>query len=300
MVSNDNSISWKLSNLCWLIIQRILPAKVYLSLRYKVIFGRWIDWSNPTTFTEKLQWLKVNYYGKKEAFLVDKIKVKEYVKDIIGEKYIIPTIGIWNSANNIPFESLPDEYALKCNHDSGSIHFHKKETPINRLVAIKDLNKILKTNYYWTGCETPYRYVKPRVFAETLLHSDVQGGLRDYKFFCFNGEPKVFKIDFNRFDNHRANYFDIEGNLLPFGEVDPPPAEERKLDIPQNLSEMVVIAKKIAKGLPFVRVDLYNINGRIVFGEITFFPTSGFGRFTDDKWDELMGSWLILPTKKEI
>lgn len=297
MKNKENSISWTFTNFCWLIIQRVFPAKMYLSLRYRIIFGRWINWDNPKTFTEKLQWLKLYYYGRKEAVLVDKIKVKEYIKGIIGDEYIIPTIGTWEDANNIQFDSLPCEYVLKCNHDSGSVHFHKEDAPINRAETIKELNKVLKTNYYWTGSETPYRYVKPRVFAEQLIRSDVKGGLRDYKFFCFNGEPKVFKIDFNRFNNHKTNYFDIDGNLLPFGEADYPPIPDINIEVPQNLPEMVELARKIAVGLPFARIDLYNTNGKILFGEITLFPTSGFGRFTDDKWDRLLGSWLELPNK---
>ena len=297
MKNKENSISWTFTNFCWLIIQRVFPAKMYLSLRYRIIFGRWINWDNPKTFTEKLQWLKLYYYGRKEAVLVDKIKVKEYIKGIIGDEYIIPTIGTWEDANNIQFDSLPCEYVLKCNHDSGSVHFQKEDAPINRAETIKELNKVLKTNYYWTGRETPYRYVKPRVFAEQLIRSDVKGGLRDYKFFCFNGEPKVFKIDFNRFNNHKTNYFDIDGNLLPFGEADYPTIPDINIEVPQNLPEMVELARKIAVGLPFARIDLYNTNGKILFGEITLFPTSGFGRFTDDKWDRLLGSWLELPNK---
>lgn len=297
MRNKEKSISWIFTNFCWFIIQRIFPARIYLSLRYKIIFGRWINWNQPTTFTEKLQWLKLNYYGRKEAILVDKIKVKEYIKDIIGEEYVIPTIGVWDSANNIQFDSLPDEYVLKCNHDSGSVHFQRESAPINRTKTIKELNKVLKTNYYWTGRETPYRYIKPRVFAEQLIQSDTKGGLRDYKFFCFNGEPKVFKVDFNRFDNHKTCYFDIDGNLLPFGLRNTYPYENIVLDIPKNLPEMVAIARKIAAELPFARIDLYNINEKIFFGEITLFPTSGFGRFTDDKWDRLLGSWLELPNK---
>lgn len=299
MKNTNKSISWIISNFCWYIIQRILPTKVYLTLRYKIIFGRWINWNNPTTFTEKLQWLKVNYYGRDETKLVDKIKVKEYIKNLLGEEYIIPTIGVWDSANKIEFDQLPSEYVLKCNHDSGSIHFQSKDAPIDKSKVKKELNKVLKTNYYWTGRETPYRYIKPRVFAEPLIKCDEMGELRDYKFFCFNGEPKVFKIDFNRFEIHKAHYFDIDGNILPFGERDIYPSEQTKLEIPKNLTEMVDIARKIAQGLPFVRVDLYNINGRILLGEITLFPTAGFGRFTDDKWDETMGSWIKLPPKRK-
>ena len=256
-----------------------------------------LNLKDPKTFNEKLQWLKLNYYGKKEAHLVDKVKVKEYIDEILGGGYTIPTIGVWDSANDVPFESLPNEYVLKCNHDSGSIHFHRKNAPINRAKAIKELNKVVKTNYYWTGRETPYRYVQPKVFAEQMLRCDAMGDIRDYKFFCFNGEPKVFKIDFDRFDSHKAHYYDIDGNLLPFGLRETYPSENIKLEIPKNLPEMVAIARKIANGLPFARVDLYNIDGKILFGEITLFPTSGFGRFTDDEWDNLMGGWLTLPAK---
>lgn len=291
------SVRRRLANTCWLVIQRILPAKVYLSLRYRLLFGRWINWKNPKTFTEKLQWLKVYHYGIKESCLVDKILVKDYVAARLGEGYVLPTLGIWNKAEDISFESLPKEYVLKCNHDSGSIFFSKGDEPINHQKAREKLTKTLKTNYYWTGCETPYRFVKPQIFAEPLMKSSASGGLRDYKFFCFNGEPKMFKIDFNRFIDHHANYYDVEGNLLPFGEIAPPPSFEKRIIIPSNLSMMVDIARKLSQGLPFARIDLYNVDERIVFGEITLFPTSGFGRFTDDEWDLRLGSWLTLPSK---
>ena len=165
------SLKWRCSNLFWMIFQRIVPAKVFLSIRYRIVFGRWMDWNNPKTFNEKLQWLKINYYGKPEADLVDKIKVKNYISSIVGGQYVLPNIGEWKSANDIPFDKLPDEYVLKCNHDSGSVYFCKKSSPLNPDKTRKELQKKLNANYYWSGRETPYKYVVPKVFAEPLIKS---------------------------------------------------------------------------------------------------------------------------------
>ena len=297
-MKHNNSLKWRLTNSFWFFIQRVLTAKMYLSLRYRLLFGRWINWENPRYFTEKLQWLKVFYYGEKESHLVDKVRVKDFVSKCVGKDYVLPTLGAWSKAEEIAFDSLPKEYVLKCNHDSGSVFFAKEDSPIDQKSAKLEFAKVLNTNYYWTGRETPYRFVEPKVFAEPLMKSSLEGGLRDYKFFCFNGEPKIFKIDFNRFIDHHANYYDINGDLLPFGEVDPSPLYEQKIEVPDNLSEMVEVARKISKNLPFARVDLYNLDGKIVFGEITLFPTSGFGRFTDDEWDLRLGSWIDLPSKE--
>lgn len=296
-MKHNNSLKWRFTNSFWFVIQRVLTAKMYLSLRYRLLFGRWINWKNPRFFTEKLQWLKIYYYGEKESHLVDKVRVKDFVSQCVGRDYVLPTLATWSKADDITFDTLPQEYVLKCNHDSGSVFFSKNDCPINRQAAKHEIAKLLNVNYYWTGRETPYKYVEPKVFAEPLMRSSLEGGLRDYKFFCFNGEPKVFKIDFNRFIDHHANYYDIHGNLLPFGEVSPSPLYEQEIDVPDNLHEMVDVARKISKDLPFARVDLYNLDGKIVFGEITLFPTSGFGRFTDDEWDLRLGSWIDLPLK---
>lgn len=298
MTSSSKNLKWYLSNCCWWMMQRFLPAKVYLSFRYRLLFGRWINWNNPIAFTEKLQWLKVNYYGKKEASLVDKIQVKQYVREKVGERYVLPTIGVWTNVEDIPFETLPDECVLKCNHDSGSIVFLNKTSRGDLQEAKSKLAKALQTNYYWTGCETPYKYIEPKIFAEPRLVNKNGDDLYDYKFFCFNGCPKIFKIDFNRFVDHHANYYDINGDILPFGEVTSPPSYEQKLQFPDNLSEMIEVARKLSQGLPFARVDFYNTDGRIILGEMTLFPTSGFGRFTSDEWDERLGSWMTLPPQK--
>lgn len=296
-MEENKGLSWAISNFVWFILARILPKKWYLSLRYHLLYGRWINWKRPQYFTEKLQWLKVYGYGKKETVLVDKVLVKDFVKSKIGEQYVIPTYQVWDDPSKMTFSSLPEQFVLKCNHDSGSIIIcnDKKELDIRETKS--KLSKIFHTNYYWMGRETPYKYVKRKVFAEKRISSVFGKELMDYKFFCFNGEPKIFKVDFERFVDHHANYYDIQQNLLPFGETWPPPMPSKVIEMPENFEEMVNIAKKLSEGLPFVRIDLYNNDGEIYFGEVTLFPTSGFGSFTDDEWDKKLGEWLILPAK---
>lgn len=295
----NNSLTWQVTNVCWEILQRILPAKFYISLRYRIVFKRWINWANPTMFTEKLQWLKLNYYGLTETPLVDKISAKRYVAKVLGEEYVIPTIGEWESAYDIEFKSLPKEYVLKCNHDSGKVLLCTCSKPLDTSLARKHLAKSLRRNYYWVGRETPYKFIKPRVFAEPYIISSIDGELRDYKFHCFNGEPKVFKVDWGRFTEHHSNYYDVDGNLILMGEVDSPPQYEKTISLPSNINEMLDVARKLSSGLPYARIDLYNVDGQIYFSEITLFQASGFRPFIDSVWDELLGSWLILPECKK-
>lgn len=299
MGNNEKSFVWKLTNGCWKILQRVLPAKCYISLRYKVVFNRWINWNNPRTFTEKLQWLKIYYYGENETSLVDKITAKKYVSTIIGEEYVIPIIGEWESANDIDFDLLPEEYVLKCNHDSGRVLFCTRNKPLDILKARRNIAKALKMNYYWVGRETPYRYIRAKVFAEPYIISSTDGELRDYKFHCFNGEPKVFKVDWGRFCEHHSNYYNVKGELIMMGEMDSPPQYDKIISLPNNLDEMVDIARKLSAGFPYVRIDLYNVDGKILFSEITFFQASGFRPFVDERWDELLGDWLVLPERRK-
>ncbi len=279
----------------WWCLGRTLPSKLYLSLRYRQVHKRWINWEDPEYFTEKLQWLKVYGKGQAYAHLVDKVQVKDYVAKRVGSQYVIPTLEVWDSPNDIDIEKLPNEFVMKCNHDSGSLILCRDKNELNVADARESLSKVFRADYYLTGRETPYKYVKRKIFAEELIKSEHGKDLLDYKFFCFNGEPRVFKVDFDRFVDHHANYYDIEKNLLPFGEVWPPFDHSKVIEFPDNYDEMVDVARKLSDGLPFARVDLYNNDGRILFGEITLFPTSGFGPFTDVEWDKKLGDWLILP-----
>lgn len=299
MATENQSFKWKIVNFLWQILQRILPSKIYLSIRYRLIFNRWINWDDPKYFTEKLHWLKLYFYGENESKLVDKVKSKEYIAKIVGEQYVLPTIGAWEDVNDIPFNELPKEYVLKCNHDCGSVFFNRSDSPIDVENVKSVIKKRLRKNYYWMARETPYKFVKPLVFAEPLMKCVSNGEIFDYKFFCFNGEPKLFKIDFDRFVGLHSNYYNLQGEILPFGVLPSIPVYSKLLPIPENLSEMTEIARKLSQGLPFARIDLYNLNGEILVGEITLFPTAGFKRFTDDEWDLRLGSWLTLPSKNK-
>ena len=267
----------------------------YLKKLYKFSIGRELNLERPQTFNEKLQWLKLYNRRPEYTQMVDKFAVKEYIANIIGEEYIIPTLGVYDKAEEIDFDELPDQFVLKCTHDSGLALICKDKTKFDRKDAIKKLNKSLKRNYYWWSREWPYKNVQPRIIAEKYMIDDTVKELRDYKFFCFNGRVELYKVDYDRFVNHRANYFTREGEILPFGEETYPPDSNKDIQIPNTISQMISIADKLSGNLgPFARVDLYSANDKIYFGEITFFPSAGFGRFTDPKWDRKLGDLMRL------
>lgn len=268
-----------------------------IKLRYFRKMGKWLDFDNPVTFNEKLQWLKAYDHKPLYTSFADKLAVKDIIADKIGDEYIIPTLAVYERSEDIDWNTLPERFVLKCTHDSGTVIVCKDRNQFNKKAALKKLNKRLKRNYYSHTREWPYKDIKPRIIAETYIE-DTQGSgeLKDYKFFCFNGKVKCFKVDFDRFTDHRANYYDRDGALLPFGEAVCPPDHNRTDSLPANLEQMIFLAEKLAENIPFLRVDFYNSNGSIYFGELTFFPASGVGRFVPDKWDEILGGWIKLPT----
>lgn len=266
----------------------------YLKIAFWARMGKWPNIEQPQTFNEKLQWLKLYDRNPFYTKLVDKFEVKNIVSKKIGSNYIIPTIGVWDSVDEIDFDSLPNQFVLKCTHDSGGLVICKDKSKLNINSVKKKLATCLKHSYYWGMREWPYKDVKPRVIAEQYME-DEMGELRDYKFFCFGGKVKMFKIDFDRFIEHHANYYDVNLQLLPFGEVAFPPKPEVTLSFPSQINEMFQLAEKLSKDIPFLRVDFYQVNSQVYFGELTFFPATGMGKWTDDKWDLELGSWLKLP-----
>ncbi len=272
-----------------------MSDRQYLKIMFQKKLGYRLDLSSPETFNEKLQWLKLNDRKPIYSDMVDKYKAKAYVTKQIGEQYIIPTLGVWDSFEAICFDGLPEQFVLKCTHDSGCIVICRDKRTLDISLAKEKLEKALKTSYYLHGREWPYRNVKPRIIAEAYMEDRQLGELRDYKFFCFNGVPKCYKIDFDRFTEHRANYYDMESHLLELGEVICPPDMNRTIDPPSHLDLMRELAAALAKGIPFLRVDFYEVNGSVYFGELTFFPASGLGKFIYPGNDRLLGSWLSLP-----
>lgn len=425
-------------------VASLVPDKMFLSLKYKKNFGRFPDWKHPKTFCEKINWLKLFDRNPIYTRMVDKYEAKRYVAGIIGEQYIIPTLGVWERAEDIDFDSLPDQFVLKATHDSGRVVVCTDKSKLDKNNAVKTMKKSLKRDFYAVTREWPYKNVKRRIIAEKFIaprktynyqdltvykffcfngdpkccqvicgcstvdimnfynmewqhldyfgfnsdvynkitlitcpidlenmiaickelsdgfpfvqvalyrvdeqeylceltsypaseidgimygnwpekvgfilglpttivtrkicsvvngivemrdESSIYDDLKDYKFFCFNGKVKCFKIDYGRFTEHRANYYSPEGILLPFGEKKCPPNYEHHETMPHNLAEMMCIAEKLSSGHAFLRVDLYNVSGKIYFGELTFFPDSGMGAFTDAEWDFKFGEWINL------
>ena len=276
-----------------------MPDEQYLKLKYKSIFGKELNLDNPQTFNEKLQWLKL--YNRKPEYtvMVDKYKVREYIAQMIGEEYLIPLLGVWDDPDEIDFDALPDQFVLKCNHNSGlemCICKDKSELDISRVKA--ELRKGLKQDYYLTGREWPYKDVPRKIIAERYME-DASGELRDYKFYCFNGVMKFVMINSDRNTDKptRADYFDCDFNWLDFtwgyshAEVHP--------QKPEQFEKMVAIAERLSKGLPHIRVDLYDCNGKIYFGELTFFDGSGFDKIEPLEWDYKLGQMITLPTMEQ-
>lgn len=280
-------------------LSRLIPDRIYLQIVYFRHFKKFIDFDNPKTFNEKIQWLKLNYRKEEYTNLVDKYRVKQYITKLIGEEYVIPTLGVWNNVDDIDFKSLPEKFVLKCNNDSGGIVICKNKKDFDEAKAKSFLKERLKNNGYWYGREWPYKNVKPCIIAEKYMEDSISKDIKDYKFFCFNGSMEFFDIDIDRFIEHRSNYYDRNGNFLPFGKTYCPPDYTKKIEMPKNLDKMIELAETISHNTVLSRIDFYEIDGQVYFGEITFYPGSGFSPFTDEKWDYKLGDMIDLPNIKK-
>lgn len=277
-------------------IEPIMSDEAFLKFIYPQYIGSKLDLDKPKTFNEKLQWLKLNERNPEHIMMVDKFAVKRFIADTIGEQYVIPTFGLYQSFKDIEFANLPDNFVLKTTHGGGGngVVICRDKEKFDKIRARKIISQNLKEDISVYYKEWPYKGVPRLIMAEKYI-SDKNDELKDYKFFCFNGIPKFLKVYFGRFSEHHANYYDLDWNLLPFGEVVCPPDFTHKEKQPNNFAKMVDIAQQLSVGLNFVRVDLYNVDGKIYFGELTFFPASGFGRFTPREWDVKIGKMLSLP-----
>ena len=280
-------------------LSRLIPDRIYLQIVYFKHFRRFINFNSPKTFNEKIQWLKLNYRNEEDTKLVDKYRVKQYITKLIGEEYVIPTLGVWKNVDDIDFKSLPEKFVLKCNNDSGGIVICKNKKDFDEAKAKGFLKERLKNNGYWYGREWPYKNVEPCIIAEKYMEDSSSKDLKDYKFFCFNGSMKFFNIDIDRFIEHRANYYDRNGNFLPFGKTYCPPDYTKKIEMPKNLDKMIELAETISHNTVLSRIDFYEIDRQVYFGEITFYPGSGFSPFTDEKWDYKLGDMIDLPNIKK-
>lgn len=262
---------------------------------YWIVFHRRLNLSSPTLFSEKLQWLKLHNRHTEYHSWVDKAAVKTYVADKIGAEYVVPAYGVWDSFDKIEWDKLPSEFVLKTTSGCGGsgVVVCKDKKSLDKTQAKKKLEHSFNKQDDKLLAEWPYRDVPKRIIAEQYLE-DASGELRDYKFFCFNGKVRCFKIDFGRMVEHHANYYTPDGELLPFGESAYWPDFHTKVDMPINREKMIELAEKLSNEQPFLRVDFYEVNGKVYFGELTFYPASGLSHWTTKDADELLGSWINL------
>lgn len=283
------------------ILLKLLPSKVHIQLQYFYHFHKFVNLKNPQTFSEKLQWLKLYDRNPLYITMVDKYKVKNYVTNIIGKEYIIPTLAVYNNANEINFDKLPNQFVLKCNHDSKSVIVCKDKNKFDKKAAIIKLSKALERNFYWYGREWPYKNVPSKIIAEQYMEDAETKELRDYKFFCFNGYVDNVMICIDRnIGDPKFYFFNDKWELLRIN--------KRGLETPQNftlekpilIDEMFRIASTLSKNVPFVRVDLYNCNNKIYFGEMTLYPASGFDSNLLPETDKYWGSFIKFSKRRTL
>lgn len=270
--------------------------EAFLKKAFECHMGKKLNLDNPQTFNEKLQWLKLYNRKTEYTMMVDKYAVRKYIADTIGEEYLIPLLGVWDNPDDIDFAALPNQFVLKCNHNSGlGMCICKDKSKINIEKVKADLRKGLQQDYYLTWREWPYKNVPRKIVCEKYMEDCHAHELIDYKFMCFNGEVKCIFTCSDRFseDGLKVTFFDKDWNVLPFERHYP--ASKNPPRKPINYNKMIQFAEQMSKRIPFVRVDFYEINGQLYFGELTFFPGSGFEEFTPDIWDFKLGSWIKLP-----
>ena len=275
-------------------LSHFIPDKLYIKLRYFRRLHKCPNLKQPQTFNEKLQWLKLYNRNPLYTTLADKYGVKKYIADKIGEEYLIPTLGVWDKFDDIDFNSLPNEFVLKCTHDSGGLVICKDKSKLDIESARRKISKSLKANYFWQGREWPYKNVKPHIIAEKFMKDRDFDNLNVFKIFNFNGEPKIIQtIQNDKMPNETIDYFDTDWNLLDLRQNYP--NSKNPLPRPETLNEMLELARILAKDTaPFIRTDFYEINGKVYFSEFTFYSDSGFAKFTPEEWDLKLGNWIIL------
>lgn len=293
----------KLVRIIQMPIFKKLPDELYLKIHYRLCLGKHLNINNPKTFSEKLQWLKLN--DRKESYvkMVDKYEVKKYVAKMIGDKYIVPTLGVWDNVEQIDWDKLPSKFVLKCTHDSGGLVICKDKSRFDIDMAKYKLNKALKNDYYSKGREWPYKNVKRKIIAEKYLNTSKDdklnvSDLADYKFFCFSGKPKFCQVILDRSVDETIDFFNMKWEKCDFlglaAQNEVFAHSKKEIPEPKNFEKMKYFSSILSKDIPFSRIDFYEIDGKLYFGEITFYPASGFGEFSPEEWNEKIGDMITL------
>lgn len=281
----------------WLVANgkcEFLSDEQILKSLWRIKFSSQLDFENPKSFNQKLQWLKLHDRNPLYNKLVDKADVKEWVGETIGFEYVIPTYGVWDTFDDIDFSELPSQFVMKCTHSSGGVFLCRDKATIDKKAWKKRLNHQLSRNLYYAGREWPYKDLKPRIIAEEYIGSNKELQINDYKLMCFNGEVKCTFVcsERNTPDGLKVTFFDNEWKVMPFERHFH--KSQKEISCPKHFDKMIEIAEKLSKGIPFVRVDLYEEDDRIFFGEMTFYPGNGFEEFTPEEWDYRLGEWIDL------
>jgi len=274
-------------------LSTLLPDKVIINYLYRSRYGKKPDLKNPKTFNEKIQWLKLYNRDPLYTSMADKYEARKYVSEKVGEKHVVPLLGVWDSFDEIDFDALPDKFVLKCNHDSGSFVICTDKNKLDKKSAKTRLETALKRNYYTPYREWAYKNINKKIIAEKHIgYVDI-----DYRLFMFDGELRFIECFLDGVTNRRVNLYLPDWTYLHVQHeypIDP----DNQVTPPHNFDEMIELAKALSKDIPFLRVDLWNIDGHVYLNELTFYPNSGVGVFTPGEWDEKIGSWLTLPNKR--
>lgn len=274
-----------------------LSDETFLKYSYRIHMGTELDLEDPKSFNEKLQWLKLHNRRPEYTTMADKYEMRAWVEERVGPGHTVPVLGVWDDPEEIDFDSLPDQFVLKCNHNSGlGMYICRDKAKLDKEKAIQGLRKGLKQNYYLSCREWPYKDVKRRVIAEEYLKNGDDKDLTDYKFFCFQGEPKVMYITKENSGLPGMDFFDMDFNHLDLCMEDRP--AEVLPEKPEQFDKMKEIAARLSAGVPQLRVDFYLVEDHIYVGELTFFHGGGMTKITPEYWADRFSEWLVLPEKK--
>ena len=280
-------------------VTRLIQDKAYLKIMYRIRTGKRLNLTNPHSFNEKLQWLKLHDRKPIYTTMVDKYEAKKYVANIIGNEYIVPTLGVWNHFDEIDFDTMPDQFVLKCTHDSGGLVIVRDKNKLDKNATQIKIEGALKRNFFWKGREWPYKGIKPRIIAEKYLENRDNSQVYDYKIFNFNGEPKIIQVDYDRFVDHKRDLYTCEWEYIKC-EYNYPSHKRNCIPKPAALNRMMELAKALSKDQMFIRTDFYCIDDKLYFGELTFYPESGFGWFNPVEMDTKLGAWLVLKDNEAV
>jgi hypothetical protein len=280
-------------------LTRYMPDELYLKMMYRRSTGRPLNLRNPRTFSEKLQWLKLHDHKPDYAMMVDKYEVRKFIAQTIGEQYLIPLLGVWDGVEQMDIRPLPGQFVLKCTHDSGSIVLCRDKASFDLPSAKAKLGARLERNFFAISRERPYKNLKPRIIAERYMADGSGAELKDYKWYCFGGKPRICQVIADRSTRQTIDFFDLEWNHLPLTGLHRPghayPHATQRCPKPGQFERMKAFAEKLARGTAYVRIDFYEISDALYWGEFTLYPASGFGLFEPDEWNDALGNWIDLP-----